>query len=125
VVYVADYLPDLVQASLDLLIDGETGVWQLTNGEPLSWAAFAARVATHAGLDTSLVRGVPSRQLDRTAHAPGLDARGGRGSGLMPSLADALTRYQLDHEPKPAPIPPLRGTPPRPAMERSTAVPTH
>ena len=27
------YLPDLVQASLDLLIDGETGVWHLTNGE--------------------------------------------------------------------------------------------
>ncbi|MFL6698887.1 MAG: family 1 glycosylhydrolase, partial [Vitreoscilla sp.] len=39
------YLPDLVQASLDLLIDGETGVWHLTNGEALTWAEFARRAA--------------------------------------------------------------------------------
>jgi len=119
------YLPDLVQASLDLLIDGETGVWQLTNGEPLSWAAFASRAAAHAGLDASLVRGFTFGGLDRMDRAPVLDGRSGRGQGLLPSLADALTRYQLDHEPTPAPVPPLRGTPPRPAMERSTPVPTH
>ena len=119
------YLPDLVQASLDLLIDGETGAWQLTNGEPLSWAAFASRAAAHAGLDASLVRGVTLGQLDRIERTSFLDARSARGRGLLPSLADALTRYQLDHEPTPAPVPPLRGTPPRPAMERSAAVPTH
>ena len=101
------YLPDLVQASLDLLIDGETGVWHLANGEALSWAAFARRAAGHAGLDTSLVRGAPARQLDQVRQ-PIRHAPDGRGRGMLPSLADALARYQLDHEPVPAPVPPLR-----------------
>ena len=110
------YLPDLVQACLDLLIDGETGAWHLTNGEPLSWAAFASRAAEHAGLDASLVVGLRSRQLDRASRA--LDAR---GRGLLPTLDDALARWQRDHEPVPAPVPALRALA-QPPMERSRPV---
>jgi dTDP-4-dehydrorhamnose reductase len=110
------YLPDLVQACLDLLIDGETGAWQLTNGERLSWAAFAARAASHAGLDGSLVVAVPARQLERTSRP--LD---GPGRGLLPTLDDALARWQRDHEPAPAPLPALRALAERP-MERSSPV---
>ncbi|MFL6696702.1 MAG: sugar nucleotide-binding protein, partial [Vitreoscilla sp.] len=102
------YLPDLVQASLDLLIDGETGVWHLTNGEALTWTEFARRAAALAGLDASLVRGVPARQFDRATREPGQHPPAGQGRGMLPSLADALARYQVDHEPIPAPVPPLR-----------------
>jgi dTDP-4-dehydrorhamnose reductase len=31
------YVPHLSNAVLDLLIDGETGKWHLSNGEAVSW----------------------------------------------------------------------------------------
>jgi dTDP-4-dehydrorhamnose reductase len=49
------YLPDLCHATLDLLIDGETGIWHLANQGQLSWHEFATAVAERAGYDTSLV----------------------------------------------------------------------
>jgi dTDP-4-dehydrorhamnose reductase len=118
------YLPDLVQASLDLLIDGETGEWQLDNGESLSPAAFAVRAAEHAGLDASRVRALPCRPADRAPPRPASVAPGRRGRGLLPSLDDALTRFPRDHEPEPTPIPALRAVA-EPAMERSGPLPAH
>ncbi|HEV2079850.1 MAG TPA: family 1 glycosylhydrolase [Allosphingosinicella sp.] len=49
------FVPDLVHATLDLLIDGETGIWHLANQGELSWYEFAVRLAQGAGLDSSLV----------------------------------------------------------------------
>ncbi len=49
------YVPDLVHATLDLLVDGETGIWHLANQGKLSWHEFATHVAEGAGLDPSLV----------------------------------------------------------------------
>jgi dTDP-4-dehydrorhamnose reductase len=52
------YVPDLVHATLDLLIDGETGIWHLTNQGAISWHDLAREAATAARLDRSLVRRV-------------------------------------------------------------------
>jgi dTDP-4-dehydrorhamnose reductase len=49
------YVPDLCHATLDLLIDGETGIWHLANQGKLSWHEFATAVAERAGYDTSLI----------------------------------------------------------------------
>jgi dTDP-4-dehydrorhamnose reductase len=49
------YVPDLCHAALDLLIDGETGLWHLANDGELSWFEFARRVAEGAGYDPALV----------------------------------------------------------------------
>lgn len=49
------YVPDLVHATLDLLIDGETGLWHLANDGELSWYEFARRVAEGSGYDPELV----------------------------------------------------------------------
>jgi dTDP-4-dehydrorhamnose reductase len=49
------FVPDLCHATLDLLIDGEKGIWHLANPGQLSWHAFACHVAEAAGLDTSMV----------------------------------------------------------------------
>ncbi|MEO7177690.1 MAG: family 1 glycosylhydrolase [Allosphingosinicella sp.] len=49
------YVPDLCHATLDLLIDGETGLWHLANDGALSWHDFAVRVAEGAGYDRGLV----------------------------------------------------------------------
>ena len=58
------YVPDLAHAVLDLLIDGEKGLWHVANSGSLSWHEFAVAVAERAALDTSLVlplkEGAPS-----------------------------------------------------------------
>lgn len=50
------YVPDLVHAALDLLLDGETGIWHLTNQGAISWHDLAKEAAAAAKLDQSLVR---------------------------------------------------------------------
>ena len=49
------FVPDLCHATLDLLIDGETGLWHLANDGELSWFDFARRVAEGSGYDPALV----------------------------------------------------------------------
>jgi dTDP-4-dehydrorhamnose reductase len=81
------YVPDLVHAALDLLIDGERGTWQLTNGGAVSHWAIARRLAALGGYDPHLVQ---------AEAAAGVDSRRRPASGhcaLMPSLDSALGRY--------------------------------
>jgi dTDP-4-dehydrorhamnose reductase len=58
------YVPDLCHATLDLLIDGETGIWHLANQGKLSWYEFAREVAAGAGYDTGLVLPVEGAPAD-------------------------------------------------------------
>ena len=50
------FVPDLVHATLDLLLDEEKGIWHLTNQGAVSWHELAAEVADRAKLDRSLLR---------------------------------------------------------------------
>ena len=86
------YAPDLANAVLDLLIDGETGFWHLTHGAALQPADFLARLAAALGMDGARVRpmgGGRAQGWIPPAHAALASDRG----GLMPSLDDALSRY--------------------------------
>jgi dTDP-4-dehydrorhamnose reductase len=87
------YLPDLVHASLDLLIDREKGIWHLAHGEGLSWAELAARAARVAGLDHGLVDRVPACDLGRTAPRPSYSVLGSMRGTHLPPLESALRRY--------------------------------
>ncbi len=49
------YVPDLVHAALDLLVDGETGLWHLANPGDVSWHQFGRLVAEGAGYDPAMV----------------------------------------------------------------------
>jgi dTDP-4-dehydrorhamnose reductase len=60
------YVPDLCHAALDLLIDGETGIWHLANQGKLSWYEFACQVAAGAGYDTGMVLPVAGERADTT-----------------------------------------------------------
>lgn len=87
------YVPDLVAATLDLLIDGETGIRHLVNDGACSWHAFAVRLAEALGLDERLVEAVPSARFGWPAPRPAYAALGtGRGQ-ILPTLADAIARY--------------------------------
>ena len=45
------YVPDLVHATLDLLLDQEKGIWHLTNQGAISWHELACQIADRAKLD--------------------------------------------------------------------------
>ena len=58
------YVPDLCHATLDLLIDGETGLWHLANQGRLSWYEFARSVAEGSGHDPALVVPIDDGKAD-------------------------------------------------------------
>jgi dTDP-4-dehydrorhamnose reductase len=87
------YVPDLVQACLDLLIDGECGLWHLSNGDSLTWADFALRAARMAGIDAGTLRSCPGNAMGHAARRPRYSALGSDRAVMMPPLDDALGRY--------------------------------
>jgi dTDP-4-dehydrorhamnose reductase len=86
------YVPDLVHACLDLLVDGESGIWHLTNGEPLTWLAFARRAAQAAATDTLGVCARMAAEFGWPAPRPAYSALGSKRAHVMPGLDDALAR---------------------------------
>ena len=108
------YTPDLVNATLDLLMDGEAGVWHLANRGAVSWAQFAVRIARAVGLDERLVIPRPASAFGWAAPRPGrvaLDSARGR---MMPELDDAIARFAEVLGPVGAPV---RSRPPAPQRE--------
>jgi dTDP-4-dehydrorhamnose reductase len=93
VIITATFVPDLVHACLDLLVDGECGLWHLAQPQALSWAALAQRACTLAGVDTSQLQPVPARQLGWVAPRPAYSALGSERGQLLPPLDDALRRW--------------------------------
>ena len=89
----ATYVPDLADAVLDLLVDGESGIWHLANPGAISWAELARRAALLAGLDPDLVRGMPSASLDLAAPRPAYTVLASRRGWVLPDLEQALHRY--------------------------------
>ncbi len=87
------YVPDLVHASLNLLIDGERGLWHLANRDALSWAQLARKSARMAGIPTTSLQERPSALLHSPARRPAYSALASERGQHMPALEDALARY--------------------------------
>ena len=92
------YVPNLVQAALNLLIDGERGLWHLTNHGAVSWAGFAQLVAEAAGLDAGLVDAVPGASLGQVAVRPRYSALQSERGLTLASLHDAVEQYLSEVE---------------------------
>ena len=90
------YVPDLANVTLDLLIDGETGVWHLANAGESSWADFARHAAVRAGLVEGLVVPVSLQEMGRPAIIPRYSALASTRGALLPTLDDALDRFLAD-----------------------------
>lgn len=88
------FVVDLVHAALDLLIDGERGIWHLANRGAVTWAEFARRVLARAGAPSELaVEERPIAALSEGARRPLFSALGSERAWLMPALDDAIGRY--------------------------------
>jgi len=87
------FVPDLVNACLDLAIDGESGVWHLANGEAVSWVEFAKAIAVALDLDPGLVEVAGPAALGWRAARPAQAALASERGQLLPSLANAIERF--------------------------------
>jgi dTDP-4-dehydrorhamnose reductase len=90
------YVPDLVNTTLDLLIDGESGLWHLANAGAIAWADLAREVATLAKLDHTRIHAIPSKELGWIAPRPAYSALGSERGMLLPSLDKAIGCYLND-----------------------------
>jgi dTDP-4-dehydrorhamnose reductase len=87
------YIPDLVNASLDLMIDREQGIWHLAQKGAVSWADFARWAAELARLDSTLVVGCSMQELNFTAPRPRFSVLSSERGILLPTLENSLTRF--------------------------------
>lgn len=97
------YVPDLVNACLDLLIDGERGVWHLANQGAVSWAELARISAVRHGLDETLIDARPARSLNLVAPRPADCSLASERGAPLPPLEDAIARYLRECETLPRP----------------------
>jgi dTDP-4-dehydrorhamnose reductase len=86
------YIPDLVQASLDLLLDGDTGIYHITNKGAISWAEWAEKIAIMAGCDPSLVRSAFQKELKWKATRPAYSVLQSEKGIQLPDFEDAMER---------------------------------
>jgi dTDP-4-dehydrorhamnose reductase len=86
------FVPDLCHAALDLLVDGEKGLWHLANQGDVSWLEFARRIAEASGFDPAMVIESNGRRDSATI----LSSR--RGTLLRP-LDDAIADFAREVAP--------------------------
>ncbi|CAA9278961.1 MAG: GH1 [uncultured Chloroflexi bacterium] len=92
----ATYVPDLVHACLDLLLDGERGILHLANGGALSWYDLALQAAQMAGINAERLQGATTDTLGLPAKRPANSALSSERASLLPSIDVALARYLHD-----------------------------
>ena len=87
------YLPHLVAAALDLLIDGERGIWHLANQGAITHADLAREVVRGARLPAERIQGVRAAEIGWLAPRPPYSVLGSSRGLLMPSLDQAIAHY--------------------------------
>lgn len=90
------YVPHLVTATVDLLIDSECGIWHLVNDGAISWKEFALMVAEKAGYDPALIVGVNLAELNLSANRPQNSVLQSTRGKLMPTLENAINAYFIE-----------------------------
>jgi dTDP-4-dehydrorhamnose reductase len=92
------YVPDLVNATLDLLIDKETGLWHLANGGATTWFALARRAAEACGERGDLIEPAAAADLGWLAMRPAYSALASERGTLMRSCDEAVAAFAEHHE---------------------------
>ena len=84
---------DLINGSLDLLIDGENHIWHVANQGTISWADLAHDLAKRAGYSASLLIRKPYAEFNFNAVRPSYSGLTSSRGIFLPTLDDALDRY--------------------------------
>jgi dTDP-4-dehydrorhamnose reductase len=92
------YIPDLVNATLDLLIDDEQGVWHLANSGAVTWAELARRVAQGAGFDPNYIGSCANESFGLVASRPAFSVLSSERASLMRPFEEALVTYFIERQ---------------------------
>ena len=96
------YVPHLVHASLDLLIDGVRGLWHLANVGSVTWYEFALAGAHATGRSPEGIVPTATSAVWAPARRPAFSVLGSSRGAIMPSLADGLAAFARDSVDAPA-----------------------
>jgi dTDP-4-dehydrorhamnose reductase len=92
------YIPDLVNATLDLLMDGETELWHLANGGTATWFDFACEAAEACGERIDLIDRVSASELGWPAARPSYSALASVRGDVMRPRDQALAAFAQQQE---------------------------
>jgi dTDP-4-dehydrorhamnose reductase len=92
------YVPDLVNAALDLLLDNEAGIWHVANDGQISWFDFARSAAAACGEPPDLIQPVTAAELGWPAPRPPYSALASIRGRVMRSTADAMNAFAASSE---------------------------
>jgi dTDP-4-dehydrorhamnose reductase len=92
------YVPDLVNTSLDLLLDDASGIWHVANDGACTWAELARMAAERAGLSPDFVVPRPMVDFGLPAARPAQSVLVSEKGIVLPSLEDALGRCVSEME---------------------------
>jgi dTDP-4-dehydrorhamnose reductase len=87
------YVPHLVNTCLDILVDGETGIWHLANKGSLNWAEFAFLIADKFDLNKSLINAANAVDINYPAMRPFNSVLGSERGHFLPSFESAMNEY--------------------------------
>jgi dTDP-4-dehydrorhamnose reductase len=87
------YVPDLVNTSLDLLIDHEKEIWHVSNDGQITWADMAYEIAKMGGFDKNLLKPRSLHLMNFKAPRPMYSVLRSEKGIILPSLENALSRY--------------------------------
>jgi dTDP-4-dehydrorhamnose reductase len=92
------YVPDLVNASLDLLLDEVDGIWNISNHGSITWAMLASEVAKRSGYNAKHFEAVPLNSLGFIAARPSYSVLTTEKGFELPSWENALDRFFHEQE---------------------------
>ncbi|MGZ5222162.1 MAG: SDR family oxidoreductase, partial [Chitinophagaceae bacterium] len=98
------YVPDLVHATLDLLIDDAKGNWHIANEGEISWAALATLVADYFELNKRNIVGLKADEMKFAAKRPYYSVLKSEKGLQLPKLEDALHRCLHHFQPEKLPV---------------------
>jgi dTDP-4-dehydrorhamnose reductase len=114
------YVPELADATLDLLVDGERGLWHLASAGALTWLDFARLGAERAGVDASRLVPLALEDARLAAVRPHWSVLGSARGPLLDAVENAICHY-LAARGAPVPAPPASPSPPSPGPRRRHA----
>ncbi len=87
------YVPDLVNRSLDLLIDEESHIWHIANDGQVSWYDWAKEIAARAGMNTNNISPLRAADMNWPAARPAYSVLKSEKGLSLPSLENAMDRF--------------------------------
>lgn len=88
------FVPDLVNRSLDLLIDDESGILHLANSEYISWSQFAYLAAEIFNIDNSFIEAAAISKMQYIARRPLCSALQSERNMMLGNVSDALLKFK-------------------------------